>query len=319
MSLPLVAIVTPVYNGAEFLAEAMDSVQAQTWPNLVHIVIDNASTDDTPKILERYRNGRVPVVVLRNQTTLPIMANFNAAFDSAPAEAAYVRILCSDDTISPTCIEETVNLAETDPQIGVVGSLHYCFGAVQDFRWPADQTVFEGDEALRRILLGQGVLMPIQLTVRKSVADGRRPMFQPPLGGGFDMDAMMELLTQSKFGFIHKNLAFTRVHENAVSSTTYSPSTRSWTSDALHFLTSFGPRVFGPTYREHLLRFRRYYLRRILLWRREDDRPNLDRHYAALEAAGWRMGPGLVTDALLDWALIKLGIRRNWTGYPGWQ
>ena len=39
---PLVAIATPVYNGAEYLADTMACVQAQTYPNLVHCVLDNA-------------------------------------------------------------------------------------------------------------------------------------------------------------------------------------------------------------------------------------------------------------------------------------
>ena len=43
IQLPTVAVVTPVYNGAKFLREAMLSVQAQTYPNLVHFVLDNAS------------------------------------------------------------------------------------------------------------------------------------------------------------------------------------------------------------------------------------------------------------------------------------
>ncbi len=51
-SQPPVAVVTPVLNGEEFLAETMDSVQAQTYPNLVHIVLDNASTDATAQIVE---------------------------------------------------------------------------------------------------------------------------------------------------------------------------------------------------------------------------------------------------------------------------
>ena len=59
---PLVAILTPVYNWASFLAETMACVQAQTYPNLVHIVLDNASTDATPEIINRYSGGRVPIL-----------------------------------------------------------------------------------------------------------------------------------------------------------------------------------------------------------------------------------------------------------------
>src|ERR1700731_169502 len=49
---PLVAITTPVYNGERYLGETMACVQAQTYPNLVHLVVDNASTDRSAEIID---------------------------------------------------------------------------------------------------------------------------------------------------------------------------------------------------------------------------------------------------------------------------
>ncbi|MEL6830771.1 MAG: glycosyltransferase family A protein, partial [Pseudomonadota bacterium] len=76
-----VYVLTPVYNGAEFLREAMDSVQAQTYPNLEHLVIENASTDATPQILSEYENARVPVRVIKNETLLRQVPNWNTAVE----------------------------------------------------------------------------------------------------------------------------------------------------------------------------------------------------------------------------------------------
>ena len=58
----------------------MDSVQNQTWPNLVHVVLDNNSTDGTARIIENYRDAAIPVLAFRNDTTVPIKENWNAAF-----------------------------------------------------------------------------------------------------------------------------------------------------------------------------------------------------------------------------------------------
>jgi len=55
-SLPKISIVTPVKNGQEWLRETIDSVIGQNYPHLEYIVIDGCSTDDTPKILEEYRD-----------------------------------------------------------------------------------------------------------------------------------------------------------------------------------------------------------------------------------------------------------------------
>ena len=54
--LPKISIVTPVKNGQEWLRETIESVLRQNYPNLEYIVVDGGSTDDTPKIIEEYRD-----------------------------------------------------------------------------------------------------------------------------------------------------------------------------------------------------------------------------------------------------------------------
>ncbi len=60
MSLPLVSIVMPVYNGAEYLGRAIDSALSQTYPNTEVIVIDDGSTDGgkTAAVISAY-NGKI--------------------------------------------------------------------------------------------------------------------------------------------------------------------------------------------------------------------------------------------------------------------
>lgn len=319
MSYPLVAVFTPVYNGEAYLDETMQSVQAQTWPNTVHVVLDNASTDRTAEIIESYKNARVPVLAFRNEETLPIKANWNKAYDHVPDEAKYVRFLCADDTIAPDCVGETVALAETDPGIGVVGSLHTINGEVPDMRWPSDRTVFNGQEAVRMILMQEGILFAVQTLWRKSVSDKRKPLFADDLPGGFDVDTVMGLIAMSKFGFVHKDLAFTRVHEQSETSRYYAPETLSLTRDAAYLLTRYGPDSLGDDFEPQLLRYRRYFVRRLLRVRGRLDDKHYGLHMAALEKAGWEWGPGLILDAMIDSALIRLGLRQTWTGFPGWQ
>ncbi|MEO0721320.1 MAG: glycosyltransferase family A protein, partial [Pseudomonadota bacterium] len=119
---PLVAIITPVYNGGAFLRETMESVQAQDYPNLVHVVLDNASTDDTDAIIADYADAKVPVSTARNPELYPLYKNWNTAFELAPKDAKYVRLLCADDKMTTDCTKKMVAVAETDDDILLVGT-----------------------------------------------------------------------------------------------------------------------------------------------------------------------------------------------------
>lgn len=311
---PLVAVVTPTYNGSRYLADTLASVQEQTWPNLVHVVLDNNSSDSTAAIIESFMGRKVPILYSRNETTLPQRENWNKAFSLVPKDCEYVRLLCDDDTIYPNSIHRMASLAEQDEDIGVVGS--YDDGHLKDFRWPAQRQVFDGQEALAKALTGQGVIMPVQMMWRRSIVEQRTPLFDHyTAGGAFDMDTVFDLLTRSKFGFVHESLGFTRAHPNSVSNLVYGPATNSNTRDHFDLLLKYGQRALSGRYEETLVYFRRIYVRKILSWWLKDpSTADVRSHVSALERGGFDFGPILILDACVDWLLRKCGLRTHHEG-----
>ncbi len=73
---PRVSVGMPVYNGARFLAETLDSWLAQGLEDFEFVVSDNASTDDTPRILEEYVRRDPRVRVHRSENVIA-WENFN--------------------------------------------------------------------------------------------------------------------------------------------------------------------------------------------------------------------------------------------------
>jgi glycosyltransferase involved in cell wall biosynthesis len=307
---PLVAIVTPVYNGETFLAEAMSAVQRQSYPNLRHIVLDNASTDATPEILAQYRNARVPVEVTRNEQTLPVARNWNRAVGLTPKSAKYFRMLCADDLMAPECVERTVELAERHPETIAVGcGLRHRQADPTDARWDPNREVFPGHEAIRCVFSGAGLIIAHQALFRRSALSLRKPFFDEALAA-IDTDACLDLLRVGDWGFVHEVLATTRDHPRT-RSRTFVATTHTNDRDHLVMLERYAPYAFGAEAGWRVVRqYRRAYTRKILRWRLTTPRSLYEPHLAVIRRRDRRPLFWQFLEAVADWPLTRLGLRR---------
>ena len=318
---PLVAIVTPVYNGAAFLAETMACVQGQTYPNLVHVVLDNASSDATPEIIDRYSIRRVPVLARRNAETILQRDNWEVAVRLTPEEATYFLVLCADDLIAPDAIEKLVGVAELDPGIGVVGCLWTMGvnpdGAVEHCGegLPTDQSIFDGRCFVKAYLikLHFATSPQCQLFRRRLLEDVK--LFYPHNEMLMDIDACLRSLMHSRYGFVHSPLGFTRVHSERVTAQVCGP-TQEFSANWLAFIDRYGHDVMSPPDFEKCRRaYLRHYFRRLLVWRFRDRSKTLfDNHLALLKARGVRPSAPDYVEALLEWAWLLIRNRREEVG-----
>jgi glycosyltransferase involved in cell wall biosynthesis len=115
---PLVSFLLAVHNGARYLGAAVDSVLAQTVQDLELIVIDDASTDETPALLARVDDERL--VVLRNDQQAGLAASLNRALDAAAGR--YVARLDDDDIALPVRLERQLARVRAEPSVAIVGS-----------------------------------------------------------------------------------------------------------------------------------------------------------------------------------------------------
>jgi glycosyltransferase involved in cell wall biosynthesis len=98
-----VSIGVPVFNGAESLAAALDSLIGQTFRDIEIIIADNASTDATPEICRRYAEQDPRIVYHRHAATIPVGENF--LFVLSRARASYFMWAAHDDLRGPDFIE----------------------------------------------------------------------------------------------------------------------------------------------------------------------------------------------------------------------
>lgn len=113
---PLVSICIPCYNSENTIGRTIQSVLEQTYPNLEIIVSDNASTDRTVEVVRKFSDDRIKLFV--NDCNLGMIQNFQIALSRASGQ--YVKCLCSDDTITPDCIEKQVDVFLSHPNDNIV-------------------------------------------------------------------------------------------------------------------------------------------------------------------------------------------------------
>lgn len=111
---PLVTIITPTYNRADYLEETIRSVLNQDYPNLEYIVLDDGSEDNTIEILTKY-NDRIIWSVHANVGETPTV---NKGFEMAKGE--FICVVNSDDPILPSAITKMVTALMADPDALVV-------------------------------------------------------------------------------------------------------------------------------------------------------------------------------------------------------
>lgn len=104
---PLVSIIVPVYNTEKYLAECIDSIILQTYPNIEIICINDGSTDKSLLVLEKYAKKDSRVKILSQKNAGVVVAR-NKAIQKAKGK--YILPLDSDDKIAATCIEKLLEL-----------------------------------------------------------------------------------------------------------------------------------------------------------------------------------------------------------------
>jgi len=114
---PLVSICIPTYNNARFFRECLDSIVNQTYPNKEIIVSDNASTDETEKIVKEYVK-KYKVKYYRNEKNIGAEANFTRCIELANGE--FIGIFHSDDLYLPDMVKKQVEAFQKNPTIGAV-------------------------------------------------------------------------------------------------------------------------------------------------------------------------------------------------------
>jgi glycosyltransferase involved in cell wall biosynthesis len=108
----------PVFNGAEYLSESLNSILSQTWNDFELLVLDDGSTDNSLDVIKRFEDDRIRLE--QNERNLGLVATLNRGLDLARGQ--YLARMDCDDVSRPNRLERQVRFLERNCQVGVVGS-----------------------------------------------------------------------------------------------------------------------------------------------------------------------------------------------------
>jgi glycosyltransferase involved in cell wall biosynthesis len=111
---PLVSVVVPAYNAEKFLAEAIDSILAQTHTNTEIIIVNDGSTDRTAVVAEGY-GDRVKLIHRENGGIGPAR---NTGIEQVTGE--FIALLDADDIWEPQKLAQQLALLEAEPEVAMV-------------------------------------------------------------------------------------------------------------------------------------------------------------------------------------------------------
>jgi glycosyltransferase involved in cell wall biosynthesis len=115
MNSAYVSIGMPVYNGENYIKEALDSILAQSFRNFELIISDNASTDTTEKICRSYAEKDQRIKYYRTNQNRGAAWNFQQVFHLAKGQ--YFQWACHDDVWAPTLMERCVEVLGRCPDV----------------------------------------------------------------------------------------------------------------------------------------------------------------------------------------------------------
>lgn len=122
---PLVSVILPIYNAAEYLRPAIDSILAQTFQNFELILVDDCSQDDSLAIARSYETDpRVRVLANAQNRGRSFADNWGAEL----AWGRYIAKMDADDIALPHRLQTQFDFLENNPAVGLTSSFLQCFG-----------------------------------------------------------------------------------------------------------------------------------------------------------------------------------------------
>ena len=211
---PKVTIFLLTWNRAHLLRHSLASVMAQDYPDYRVVVLDNASTDDTERVVKGFEHPRLTYI--RHEMNIGQWRNANFAMDSNTSP--YLSLFHDDDAMLPGFIETSVRALDEHPSAAFSFSLVTLIDAngtkqgVQDARLTPEGFI-RGHDFLQLVVdQTDCAIQPPSALLRAEALAAMKPVDSPHTRVTADLNLYLRMLTRFDVVFIKRELAQLRAH-----------------------------------------------------------------------------------------------------------
>lgn len=193
---PTISIILPVYNGAAYLSETMNSLLVQQFQDFELLVIDDASTDESHDVISSFSDPRIRYI--RNETNLRLSNTLNKGITLSTGR--YIARMDQDDIALPERLEEQFRFMEDNADIALCGTWFQNFGDRTDI-----ERLETSHEAIVFRLLHQFHMLHPSWMMRRSIIDRYALRYSPEVIAN-DYDLVVRMVDVARIANIPKVL-----------------------------------------------------------------------------------------------------------------
>lgn len=210
---PFVSVIMPAYNVEEYIDQAIESILDQTYKKFEFIIVDDASTDSTLRILKNYRKKDKRIILIQNKYNMGVTKSLNKALERPKGK--YIIRMDADDWAYPIRFRLQVGLMEKNPDVVVSGS--YIEVCDQDLKIKYVRKYHIDDESIRNHIFRYSPFAHPATIWRADVLKKERYNERIPVCQDYEL--YFRVGTIGKFMNLDKPLLKLRMHDNSVSVT----------------------------------------------------------------------------------------------------
>ena len=203
---PLISVIIPTFNQAQFIEEAVQSVLGQSYRNLEIIVVDDGSTDHTKDVLSKYHNH----ITYLSQNNRGPSSSRNYGIRTARAD--HIAFLDSDDVWFPEKLEAQMELMRRNSTVGLVGCGAYTTDAQGRIEKEYVSEKYHTRQQFLKDLQSRKISFNPSIVLVKRACIDRVGGFKDALHYGEDWDLWLRIAKHYEIAFITKPLVKVRMY-----------------------------------------------------------------------------------------------------------